>query len=148
MKPTYDLAHELVDLSDHLLMLTGLVRGLVEAQVYNRSPKLTQASIIWDLARNDTHAREIREQIFGSAGKPMTNNPEQLARYIHEIQLYVFGELINTFPEARCKACGKHLRASTHQEDQDVSFCNFCDDFYCHDCMIEHERDETAHRET
>jgi hypothetical protein len=147
MKPTYDLAHELVDLTDHVLMLTGLVRGLVEAQVYNRSRKLTQAGILWDLARNDNHAREMRMSIFGATGRPMSNDPERLAHYIHEIQLYVFGELINTFPEAHCKACGKQLSVSTHQESGDVEFCNFCDDFYCHDCMIEHERDENAHRD-
>lgn len=147
MKPTYDLAHELVDLTDHVLMLTGLVRGLVEAQVYNRSRKLTQASIIWDMARNLNSAEETRKKIFGSTLNSTTNDPEKLARYIHEIQLYVFGELINTFPEVNCKACGKQLRVGTHQEDGDVEFCNFCDDFYCRDCMIEHERDENAHRD-
>ncbi len=147
MKPTYDLTHELLDLTDHVLMLTGLVRGLVEAQVYNRSRKSTQAGMIWDLARILNSAEETRKKVFGSTLKPTANDPEKLARYIHEIQLYVFGELTNTFPQAHCKACGKHLRVDTHQKNRDIEFCGLCDDFYCRDCIIEHQRDENTHRD-
>lgn len=145
MKNNRDLSHSVVDLADHMLMLAGLVRGLVDALAFDRSRKLTQAGIIWNLALNSAHTHEIRMKIFGSQGQPITDDPEKLAEYLREIQLYIFGELINTFPQSSCKKCGADLRVYTHRENHNVSFCNLCDDSYCTNCMIEHYQDPLAH---